>query len=285
MEEIAGVLRLIRPINCTMMGFAVVIGAAIGGGLWFLGSWPSLALGFLTGFTLTGGAMAINDYYDREIDTINEPGRPIPSGAVTPQEALAISITLSAVGLLTAWRTNLICLALAVFSWLIMFLYSAAGKRTGLLGNLLVSTCIAIPFVYGGVTVENRVSVLTLLFALIAFLSNTGREVTKGIADVEGDMSLGIRTIAVSRGSIMAGRVSAVFYLSAAILSLLPLVLGLVSSLYIPFIAFTDLGIVHSSYSLVQNTGRENSRRIKNRILVWMVSGLVGFLVGGFLKV
>ena len=284
MGETAGVLRLIRPVNCTMMGFAVVVGAAIGGP-GFLGSWPSLVLGFLSGFTLTGGAMAINDYYDREIDTINEPGRPIPSGAVTPREALAISLALSTVGLLTAWRTNLICLAFAVFSWLIMFLYSAFGKRKGLLGNLLVSTCVAIPFVYGGSAVENRVSVLTLLFALIAFLSNTGREVTKGMVDVEGDVSQGIRTIAVSRGSIMAGRVSAVFYLSAAILSLLPLVLGLVSSFYIPFIALTDLGIVHSSYSLLHNTERENSRRIKNRILVWMVSGLVGFLVGGFLKV
>lgn len=285
MGDIAGVLRLIRPVNCAMMGFAVIVGAAIGGRLGFLGSWPSLVLGFFTGFTLTGGSMAINDYYDREIDAINEPRRPIPSGDVTPQKALAISVSLSTVGLFTAWKTNLICLALAFFSWLIMFIYSTAGKRTGLLGNLLVSTCIAIPFVYGGAAVENRLSVLTLLFAIIAFLSNTGREVTKGIVDIEGDVSQGIRTIAVSRGSLMAGRVSAVFYISAATLSLLPLVLGLVSSFYIPFITLTDLGIVHSSYSLVQNTGRENSRKIKNRVLVWMVSGLIGFLVGGFLKV
>ena len=284
MGEIGGILRLIRPVNCTMMGFAVVVGAAIGGGPGFLGSWLSLVLGFVTGFTLTGGAMAVNDFYDREIDAINEPERPIPSGVVTPREALAVFLALSAMGLLAASGTNMVCLVIAVFSWLAMFLYSAVGKRTGLPGNLLVSACIAMPFMFGGAAVENRLSAPTLLFALMAFLSNTGREVTKGIVDVEGDRSQGIRTVAVSRGGVTAAWTAALFYLSAAALSALPLSLRLVSQLYVPFVTLTDLGLIHSSYSLVRDAGRENSRRVKNRVLIWMTSGLVGFLVGGFLR-
>ncbi|TEU11579.1 prenyltransferase, partial [Candidatus Bathyarchaeota archaeon] len=65
-----------------MMGVAVLVGTAIGGGIGLLSSARELLLAFLTGFFMTGSAFAVNDYYDREIDAINEPGRPIPSGAV-----------------------------------------------------------------------------------------------------------------------------------------------------------------------------------------------------------
>jgi len=283
MGTLGGILRLLRPINCVMMGFAVLVGAAIGGGAGLIGSWRGLVLGFITGFALTGSAMAINDYYDREIDAINEPGRPIPSGTVSPTEALAASLALGAVGLLAAWLTSPSCLTVAVFSWAVMTLYSTRGKRTGLLGNLLVSTCIAIPLIYGGLAVEKVVLPSSLLFALMAFLSNTGREVTKGIVDVEGDRAKGIRTVAVSRSAKTAAAAAASLYLSAAAISLLPITLGLVSVWYAPFIALTDLGLVLSSYALVRNPSRENSRKVKNCVLIWMMSGLLGFLAGSLL--
>ena len=283
MRDLGGLLHLIRPVNCVMMGFAVLVGAAMGVGAGILSSWRNLILGFGTGFALTGSAMAINDYYDREIDVINEPGRPIPSGAVAPGEALAVSLALTAVGLLAAWLTSPSCLAVAIFSWTIMTLYSTRGKRTGLLGNLLVSTCIAVPFIYGDLTVEKTVSASSLLFALMAFLSNTGREVTKGIVDIEGDRAEGIRTVAVSKGAMTAVGAAAAFYLSAAAISFLPLSLGLVSVWYAPFVALTDVGLIHSSYSLMRDPGRENSRKVKNRVLICMMSGLVGFLAGSLL--
>ena len=283
MRDLGGLLRLIRPVNCVMVGFAVLVGAAMGVGAEIFSSWRNLILGFGTGFALTGSAMAINDYYDREIDVINEPGRPIPSGAVAPGEALAVSLTLTAVGLLAAWLTSLSCLAVAIFSWTIMTFYSTRGKRTGLLGNLLVSTCIAVPFIYGDLTVEKTVSASTLFFALMAFLSNTGREVTKSIVDIEGDRAEGIRTVAVSKGAMTAAGAAAAFYLSAAAISFLPLSLRLVSVWYAPFVALTDVGLIHSSYSLMRDPGRENSRKVKNRVLIWMMSGLFGFLAGSLL--
>ncbi len=283
MRDIGGFLRLIRPVNCIMMGSAVLVGAAIGGGAGILSSWQNLILGFATGFALTGSAMCINDYYDREIDTINEPDRPIPSGAVTPGEALAASVALSAVGLFAAWQTSFSCLAVAVFSWAVMALYSTRGKRTGLPGNLLVSVCIATPFIYGGLAVENAISASSFLFALMAFLSNTGREVTKGIVDVEGDRMSGIRTIAVSMGPSVAAWVSALSYISAVAISIVPLYLRLVSLWYVPFVALTDVGLVYLSISLIREPSRENSRRVKNMVLIFMLPGLIGFLAGNLL--
>jgi len=261
----------------------VLVGASIAAGAEILVAWFRLVVGFSVGFALTGSAMAINDYCDREIDAINEPGRPIPSGGVTPSEALTASMVLGCFGLLASWTINLACLATAIFTWIVMMVYSIGGKRTGLPGNLLVSTCIAASFVYGGLAIENVLTEYSLLFSAMAFLSNTGREVTKGIVDIEGDRAKGIRTIAVSRGGKVAAEVAAAFYMSAVTISVLPIYLSFVSFWYIPPVALTDLGLIHSSYTLMRNPDRENSRRVKKRVLLWMTSGLAGFLAGSFI--
>jgi geranylgeranylglycerol-phosphate geranylgeranyltransferase len=283
MGEPAAFIRIMRPVNCIMVGFAIPVGAVIGGGAVVLGSATALVLSFITGFTLTGSAMAVNDYCDREIDAINEPDRPIPSGAVSPKEALALTFVLSSVGLATAWMTGLFNLALAAFAWLLMMAYSTSGKRMGFPGNLMVSTCIALPFVYGGAMADSAVLGSSFIFALLAFLTNTGREVTKGIVDIEGDRANGIRTVAVSRGAMFASWVSVVLYISAVVVSILPVYLDMASIWYIPPVAFTDLGLIYVSIRLVNEPSRENSRWAKNRVRIFMLSGLLGFLLGNLL--
>jgi len=283
MGEPAAFIRIMRPVNCLMVGFAILVGGVIGGGTSFLASTTTLLFSFITGFTLTGSAMTINDYYDREIDAINEPGRPIPSGAVSPKEALALTFVLSSMGLGAAWMTGLSNLALAALAWLLMMAYSTSGKRMGFPGNLMVSTCIALPFIYGGTMAGGAMLGSSFIFALLAFLTNTGREVTKGIVDIEGDRMNGINTVAVSRGAEFASRVSVILYLSAVVVSILPVYLDMVSFWYIPFVAFTDLGLVYVSIRLVKEPSRENSRWVKNRVRVFMLSGLLGFLLGNLL--
>jgi len=283
MGDPANYIRLMRPINCFMVGSAVIVGAVIGGGVGVLASPIALFLAFVTGFTMTGGAMAINDYYDRDIDAINEPRRPIPSGAVKPVEALSASLSLSALGLLASWYTSLGNLAVAFMAWLTMMAYSTFGKRTGLPGNIMVSSLIALPFIYGGIFIGGAALKSSLLFALMAFLSNTGREVTKGIVDLEGDKALGIKTVAVSNGVDSAARLSVILYISATAVSPFPLYIGLVSLWYVPFVSITDLGLLFLSLSLIKNPSRENSRRVKNWVRWLMMSGLIGFLAGNLL--
>jgi geranylgeranylglycerol-phosphate geranylgeranyltransferase len=120
----------------------------------------------------------------------------------------------------------------------------------------------------------------SLIYAVIAFLANTGREVTKGIVDVEGDRSSGVATVAVSRGPLVAAWLSALCYISGVVISLAPVYLGLVSLWYVPFVAVTDVGLLYLSLSLVRDPSRENSRRVKNWVRLLMVSGLLGFLAG-----
>jgi len=278
----SGFVRLMRPMNCAMMGFAVIIGAALASFAEPGGSWLNLAYGFVTGFTLTAASMAINDYYDREIDAVNEPQRPIPSGTVKPKEALVFASILTATGFIAALLTNLSCLLTAMVAWMVFTAYTVVGKRSGLPGNFLVSVCVAVPFVYGSVVVTSIVRLNVLVFALMAFLSNAGREVTKGIVDVQGDRAQNVKTVAVRYGEKTAAIVAAGFYVSAVLLSPLPWILSLVSFWFLPFVAVTDLGLTASSVMLLRDCSRENARRVKKAVLLWFLFGLLAFVAGAF---
>ncbi len=283
MGRLRGFFRLIRPLNGLMMGFAVIVGASL-----FIVELPSygkvlkLLLGYITAFSLTGASMAINDYYDREIDRVNEPSRPIPSGLIKPRESLFFAAFLTAAGLIAAAFTSLPCLIIATTSWLVSATYATRGKRTGLPGNFLVSACVAIPFIYGGFLAGQGLNPKILLFSALAFLSNTGREVIKGIADVEGDKAKGIRTIAVSHGRTAAAYAGSSFYLSAVLLSILPMLFSppLVSAWFIPPVALADAGFILSSAKILRDPSKENARKVKNMSLLWMALGLIAFFAG-----
>jgi geranylgeranylglycerol-phosphate geranylgeranyltransferase len=158
--------------------------------------------------------------------------------------------------------------------------YVTVGKRSGLPGNFLVSTCVAIPFIYGSLAILNYVPLSVVLFTLMAFLSNTGREITKGIVDVKGDKAEGIKTLAVRYGDKNAAVVAALFYVSAVALTPIPPLLSLVSFWFIPIVMVTDIGLVVSSALLLKNPSRDNAKKIKNLILLCFVIGLFAYVFG-----
>ena len=276
MGKLMGFLQIIRSPNCLMMGFAVIVGASLVSSLSFT---SNLLLGFVTSFALTAASMVINDFYDRKIDAINEPNRPIPRGDVSPKQALIFAVALSILGLTAAFKTNIPSLVLAVIAWIISITYITKGKGTGLPGNFLVSATVVIPFVYGGLAI-GQLETSTLLFVAIVFLSNTGREITKGIVDVEGDRSHNIKTIAVTQGERIAAIVAAIFSLLAVSLSSLPWIWGIVSNWFLPPVILTDIGLIGSSVLLLRDYSRTNAKKVKSLSLAWFVTGLLAFILG-----
>jgi len=258
----------------------------------FVGAWLTLTgspspdilhkilLGAVTAFTLSGASMVINDYCDYEIDKINEPSRPLPSGTIKLEESLTLAAALAFIGLAAALFTSLPTALLAFISLIVSVTYAVKGKRTGLPGNFLVSFCVAVPFVYGSLIAGNGLDPKVLFFSLLAFLSNTGREVTKGIVDVSGDKSQNMKTIAVVYGERSAAYVASVFYLAAVLLSLAPPLMKMVSMWFIPFVAVADVGFILSSAMLIRKPTRRNARKIKNLVLMWMMFGMLAFLAG-----
>lgn len=267
---------MMRLPNCVMIGFAVIVGEFISS---LVVTARAAFYGFAAGFLLLAASMILNDYFDREIDAINEPNRPLPSGSVKSSEALSFALILASLGLLSAANTGPATLLLAILSLLIMISYNARIKQTGLLGNVFVSLNVAIPFIYGGFAVAKPTWALAI-FSLLAFLSSVGREIVKGIADVEGDTSRGVKSVAVTKGSSTAAKCGAAFFLAAVALSVLPLLLGLVSYLYVPLVAICDLGFLLTTYSILSNSSPRSAKRNKKYVLVWMTFGLLAFLMG-----
>jgi len=285
MSKLGGYLRLMRPINCLMMGFAVIVGAALTSPSLLSLLWLNLVYGFITGFMLTASSMAINDYYDREIDAINEPKRPIPSGLIKPKEALAFAFILTTIGFATAFLAttylkSISCFLIAIIAWAAFVSYTTGGKSSGLPGNFLVSLCVAIPFIYGSYAVANTIELNVLIFAFMAFLSNTGREITKGIVDVKGDEMQKVKTLAVRYGERTAAIVATVFYLLAVLLTPIPWLLRIVSLWFIPLVAITDFGLVASSLMLLKDHSKENAKKVKKIVLLWFITGLLAFAIG-----
>jgi geranylgeranylglycerol-phosphate geranylgeranyltransferase len=226
--------------------------------------------------------MVINDYYDRKIDAINEPKRPIPSGTIKPGEALAFMGVLIVAGFVFAGLVSILCIAVAAASLVITATYLTVGKKSGLPGNFLVSACVAIPFIYGSVTAIGTIGLNVMLFASMAFLSNTGREITKGIVDVKGDSAEGVKTLAVRFGEKSASVVAVCFFVFAVALTPVTWFLGLVGILFVPFVLVTDIGLLVCSVILLLDHSREKARKIKNIVLLLFLFGLLAYIFGAF---
>jgi len=282
-NKLLGLIRLVRPLNSLMTGFAVLVGEFLAyRALYF---YPSI-LGFITAFTITGASMVINDYWDRFLDEINAPSRPIPSGLVSVKLALFYALLLILIGISSALFTNSHSFLIAIFSLSISLIYSYRGKKLGLIGNFMVGFCIAIPLFYGG-TVYDGVNFgfqgmkSLIIFDFMVFLAITAREINKGIADIEGDKVKGINTIAVIYGSKVAAVLASVFYLAAVTLSLIPWFLSLTSFMYLPLVTIADVGFIISSFILLRDNTKKNAIKVKRIVLIWMFFGLFAFISGG----
>jgi geranylgeranylglycerol-phosphate geranylgeranyltransferase len=260
-----------------MMGSAVVVGEVIGSSVV-----PAAAAsyGFLAGFFLLASSMVLNDYFDRETDAINEPDRPLPAGRIEPWEALFFAMVLASIGFVASASTGTWTLIIAILSMMLTVAYNSKLKRTGILGNVMVSVNVAVPFIYGGFVVASTNMFPLIIFSLLAFLSSLGREVVKGIVDVVGDNAKGVMSVAVTKGSEFAAKQAAFLFLAAVALSGLPLALRIVSSYYVPLVGICDIGFLLTSYSIWINPTPLNARRNKKYVLVWMIFGLLAFVVG-----
>ena len=277
-----GSFDLIRPVNCAMIGFAVIVGA-------FVSKPPAvtplqLSLGFLAGFFICAYSMAVNDVYDLEVDKVNRPDRPIPSGRVTPREAsrLSYGVLIAGLGCSVLSLDPLAVIIAAAYAFL-SWLYNSWAKRTGLPGNLIVASSLAIPFIYGGAVSGGSIGgSLLLMMALTAFFSGVGREVVKAMADVEGDAKRSVNSVARSRGLTVASWVGALFFVLAVVTSWVPLLTGLADQLYTYGVLIPDAIFLYLAVAIVARHEPGSAFRVKRIALAGMTVGLLVFIGGAF---
>ncbi|RZN57347.1 MAG: hypothetical protein DSO09_05345 [Candidatus Methanomethylicota archaeon] len=275
-------LLLIRPLNSIMMGLAVIIGEVT-----ILGAFPKIEeiiFGFFIGFLLTAFSMVLNDIMDIEIDRINVPNRPLPSGRISINSAKLYSIILAIIGILLTFYFSIYAIIIAFSSLIVSILYNTKAKKTGLLGNIMVAYCVAIPFLFGAIITSNSINMKILTFFMLAFLSTIGREIIKGIADIKGDKIKNIKTLALSYGTKKAAIIASLFYLSAIILSILPIIVKEVGLFYLFTIIFVDLGLIYCSIKILISQERTIAIDVKNKTLIFMLLALLAFLIDSLCK-
>ncbi|MCP9799666.1 chlorophyll synthase ChlG [Synechococcus sp. RedBA-s] len=214
-------LQLMKPVTWIPLIWGVICGAAASGNFhWTVPQvGASLACMVMSGPLLAGYTQTINDYYDREIDAINEPYRPIPSGAISlPQVKLQIWVLLIA-GLAVAWGLDLwaghstpVVLLLALGGSFVSFIYSAPPlklKQNGWLGNYaLGASYIALPW-WAGQALFGQLTWATALLTLAYSLAGLGIAVVNDFKSVEGDRALGLQSLPVVFGIQRASWISA----------------------------------------------------------------------------
>lgn len=135
-EKLKAVYELLRVELPIAGGICIVAGQII-----VLQGLPSIVigiLGFLTGFFIAGAAMVTNDYFDIEVDRINHPQRPLPSGRISINEILILTGLFTFAGFITAAILGLVTLIFAVLVWIIAISYNWKFKENGLWGNMMV---------------------------------------------------------------------------------------------------------------------------------------------------
>jgi chlorophyll synthase len=207
------VLALLKPITWFPPMWAFACGA-ISSGVSLSDHWGLLLAGvMLSGPLVCGMSQAVNDWYDRHVDAINEPGRPIPSGRMPGRWGLYVAILWSAVSLLVAALIGPIVFWAAVFGTAMAWAYSAPPfrlKQNGWYGNAAVGLCYeGLPWFTGaaallGLMPGFPVVALALLYAAGAH----GIMTLNDFKAIPGDTRMGVRSLPVQLGADGAARVA-----------------------------------------------------------------------------
>lgn len=205
-------LQLMKPITWIPLIWGVVCGAASSGQF----SWTledvlkSAACMLLSGPLMVGYTQTLNDFYDRDIDAINEPYRPIPSGAISIPQVVTQIIALLLAGIALAYVLDLwaghdfltiTCIALG--GAFLAYIYSAPPlklKKNGWLGNYaLGASYIALPW-WTGHALFGELNWTIVILTLFYSLAGLGIAVVNDFKSVEGDRQLGLKSLPVMFG-------------------------------------------------------------------------------------
>jgi geranylgeranylglycerol-phosphate geranylgeranyltransferase len=276
MNKINGLLKLLRFELPFAAGVCVVMGQMLA-----LGKFASpliTFLGFISVFLTSASILVFNDFIDVETDKINAPHRPIPSGIVSPSEALAFSLFLMFAGLFISYLINIKVFIISIILSIVGFLYNRYFKKSGLPGNLMVSFSVGMTFVYGGATTGFLFNKAVLFFGLIAALIDLGEEIAADAMDVEGDRLISSKSLAIKYGASWAVKISVSIFLLVVILSFIPFILNWFKFIYILPIGIMDVSIIYPAIRLL-NSSNEEGRKFIRWIYLGAITGIIVFIV------
>jgi chlorophyll synthase len=200
------VAELLKPITWFPPMWAFGCGA-VASGLPAEGKWPLIIAGvMLAGPFVCASSQAVNDWFDRHVDAINEPQRPIPSGRMPGHWGLYIAVIWTVLSLMLAASLGRAVFLAAVFGLVLAWAYSAPPlrlKENGWWGNTACALCYeGLAWITGGAVMAQGAWPDGKSLAL-ALLYSTGAHGIMTLNDfkaIEGDRQMGVNSLPVTLG-------------------------------------------------------------------------------------
>lgn len=225
-RDLARPFTLLAPWVGFLSSGVAALGLHWGEPAFDLASLGPLLVGSVMSATLNAASNTLNQIYDRDIDALNKPHRPIPSGRVTLRRAWAWAIAFYVAALVMAWFADPVagapgsgehqCFWIVVVAAFLTWAYSAPPLRTKRLGwgaNLTIAIPRGVLLkVAGWSAVVSILDPEPWYVGLIFGLFLIGATNTKDFADVEGDRAGGCRTLPVALGLQRAARITVPFF-------------------------------------------------------------------------
>ncbi len=254
--------------------------------------WELAVLGLAIPFLIVGASMAINDYHDYEADQINNRmDRPLVRNPdLRPDYVLILSLLMIATGIFLSFflfmDNLLVVFGVTIFS-LLSISYNIWTKERGLLGNMTVAACDMAPFILALIAMAGKeggtdfsTAITVLIMATITFFGVVGRELIKGIMDIEGDRAANSHTFAVKYGPKRAVQLASLFFMIVIVIAPVPLFLKFQNNIF--YAVFMLIAIVLLFYSVFillrdQSVATGKKGRTYTRTALWF--GVLSFLV------
>ena len=216
------VVELLKPVTWFAPMWAYGCGA-ISAGVPFNGRVLEVLAGvLLAGPLVCGTSQAVNDWFDRHVDAINEPKRPIPSGRIPGNWGFIIAVTWTVLSLAVAMALGWWTLTAAAVGLALAWAYSAPPlrlKQDGWYGNAAVAACYeGLPWFTGaaimaGTLPDWRIITIAMLYSVGAH----GIMVLNDFKSIGGDKTHGIRSIPAQLGADRAARLACIVMAAAQI--------------------------------------------------------------------
>jgi chlorophyll synthase len=220
LSKLALFIRFLKPVTWIPVIWSFLCGAVASGAF----GWQELFgtkffFGFLlTGPLATGTCQMLNDYFDRDLDEINEPSRPIPGGAISLKNATLLIALWSVISVFVGYLIHPLIAFYVVIGIVNAHLYSANPiklKKRLWAGNIIVAVSyLIIPWIAGeiaynpGFTLESLQP--SLIVAAFYTLASTGTMTINDFKSIEGDRQVGIRTLPAVFGESKAALIASV---------------------------------------------------------------------------
>jgi len=239
-RSLGGYLELARVGNAVAAGVLTFVGSFVAGGL---DSPTAVALAVTATAAATAAGNAVNDYFDRDVDAVNRPDRPIPSGRVPARAAATYAAALFGVATAAALSLPPLALGIAVVNLLSLSAYTQLFKGLPAVGNVVVAYLTGSTFLFGAAAVGSIAPPTWTLFGLAA-TATFAREVVKDVEDVAGDREEGLRTLPIVAGERPALALATAAMATATVASARPYLGGTFGLAYLAVVVPADAAML-----------------------------------------